>query len=73
MKHFSSFVRASLAVAVIVCGVACESTNDTRPKKKVVTAEQFDARNGDVSGLPWNRPRANESGSGMGRMMPQSR
>jgi hypothetical protein len=63
-----------LVVALLAAGgVSCESTDNGRKKKKVVTAEEFDSRQSDVSGLPWNRPRAFESGSGMGRMMPQSR
>ena len=58
--------------AMIVSCIGCESP-DGQHKKKVITAEEFDASNGGVSGLPWNRPRAFESGGGMGRMMPQSR
>lgn len=63
--------RAAVAAMAVAC-VGCESP-DGHKKKKVVTAEEFDASSGGVSGLPWNRPRAFESGSGMGRMMPQSR
>jgi hypothetical protein len=62
-------------VAVLAAGVVgCESTDKGRKKKKVVTAEEFDSQQkSSVSGLPWNRPRAFETGAGMGRMMPQSR
>ena len=72
MNYVSFLLRGSVLLGLMLCSMACEST-DSRPKKKVVTAEQFDARNGSVSGLPWNRPRAAESSAGMGRMMPQSR
>lgn len=72
MKSVPFLVRSLLALSLMVGAVACETT-DATPKKKVVTAEEFDSRNGSVSGLPWNRPRAAESSAGMGRMMPQSR
>jgi hypothetical protein len=72
MKHLVPFFCKVMTGAVIVGCLGCESP-DGHPKKKVVTAEEFDAANGGVSGLPWNRPRAFESGGGMGRMMPQSR
>lgn len=74
MRAFLFFGKLSVLV-VLASGVAgCESTDNGRKKKKVVTAEQFDASRGDdVSGLPWNRPRSFESGAGMGRMMPQTR
>jgi hypothetical protein len=62
-----------MAMALMAGCASCETTGSAPKKKKVVTAEEFDAADGGVSGLPWNRPRAFESGSGMGRMMPQSR
>ncbi len=73
MKRISPCLSLLLAAAMLAACVGCESSEAGHPKKKVVTAEEFDARSGSVSGLPWNRPRAYESGSGMGRMMPQSR
>jgi hypothetical protein len=72
MKPLSSFICKVMAGVMIVSCVGCESP-DGHHKKKVITAEEFDASNGGVSGLPWNRPRAFESGGGMGRMMPQTR
>lgn len=62
-----------MAIIAVAACVGCESTDNGHKKKKVVTAEEFDASSGGVSGLPWNRPQRFESGSGMGRMMPQSR
>ena len=72
MKRLSLLIGKVLVLAMMAACVGCQ-TEPGHPKKKVVTAEQFDAESGGVSGLPWNRPRAFESGSGMGRMMPQSR
>jgi hypothetical protein len=74
MKRARSFVRSLLALALAAGCIGCETaSHDQRHKKKVVTAEEFDSRQENLSGLPWNRPRAFESNSGMGRMMPQSR
>jgi hypothetical protein len=72
-KRLFPFLGRLLAVVSIFALVGCESPDNGRRKKKVVTAEQFDASGGGVSGQPWNRPRSFESGAGMGRMMPQSR
>jgi hypothetical protein len=72
MKRILPLLCRVVAAAMAVACIGCETT-DGHKKKKVVTAEEFDASSGGVSGLPWNRPRAFESGSGMGRMMPQSR
>jgi hypothetical protein len=62
-----------MATAMLAACIGCETPDGGHKKKKVVTAEEFDAANGGVSGLPWNRPRAFESGGGLGKMMPQSR
>lgn len=68
MKHAFSLVLKSLAFTAVVLGTSCESTDGPRKKKPVPPPGS-----NDISGLPLNRPRAFESGSGMGRMMPQSR
>jgi len=74
MKRVAPFLSRTIAAVLLIASFAgCESTDGTHKKKKVVTAEEFDANNGGVSGLPWNRPRGFESGSGLGRMMPQTR
>lgn len=73
MKRVLPFLSKLLIAALVISSVGCESTSNGHKKKKVVSAEEFDASRGGVSGLPWNRPRSFESGSGMGRMMPQSR
>jgi hypothetical protein len=74
MNCVSSILCKFLAMAVLAASVGCESPNGGHKKKKVVTAEEFDAKTrGSVSGLPFNRPRAFESGGGLGKMMPQTR
>jgi hypothetical protein len=74
MNRVSPLLGKIAAVAVLAACIGCESPEaNGHKKKKVVTAEEFDAANGGVSGLPWNRPRAFESGAGMGKMMPQTR
>jgi hypothetical protein len=74
MKHLFPFVCKVMTGVMILGCLGCESPEGQgHHTKKVVTAEEFDATNGGVSGLPWNRPRSFESGGGMGKMMPQSR
>ena len=58
--------RIALCLLLALGTVACETTSKPKKKKPVPPSD-------DSSGLPWNRPRANESGGGYGRMMPQSR
>jgi hypothetical protein len=73
MKHLFPFICKVMAGVMIASCIGCEAPDGGHHKKKVVTAEEFDASNGGVSGLPWNRPRSFESGGGMGKMMPQTR
>lgn len=67
MKRVPPLVGKLVAAMLMAGCIGCESTEGH--KKKPVPPDG----GGDVSGLPWNRPRAFESGAGMGRMMPQSR
>lgn len=67
MKCFSFLAKLAL-ITLVTATSACESTS-TPKKRKPVPPDG----GGEVSGLPWNRPRAFESSAGMGRMMPQSR
>ena len=55
-----------LMLAVLVLP-SCETGKPKKPKPVPPGADS------DVSGLPWNRPRAWEGGAGFGGMMPQSR
>jgi hypothetical protein len=74
MNRVSPLLCKIMATAVLAACIGCESPNGAHKKKKVVTAEEFDAKTrGSVSGLPFNRPRAFESGGGLGKMMPQTR
>ncbi|MFZ4767571.1 MAG: hypothetical protein ACOYMN_21695 [Roseimicrobium sp.] len=57
-----------LACTLMLACVSCESTAQPK-KRKPIPPPGGD----DISGLPFNRPRSFESGSGMGRMMPQTR
>lgn len=75
MKNLSSILAVSarrsllmlLVVAMTSGMVSCASSEPK--KRKPVTVDEFD----QTSNLPWNRPRAFESGGALGRMMPQSR
>lgn len=62
-RHLTQLMLCALAFSAIGC-VAMDE-----PKKKKPVPPPSD----HISGLSWNRPRSFESGSGMGRMMPQSR
>lgn len=66
MKRVLPLLAKFTLVALVAICASCESTDQPKKKKPVPPSD-------DLSGLPWNRPRAFESGGGMGRMMPQSR
>lgn len=65
---FRSLRLSFLLFAVASMMTACETSNQPKKRKPVPPGA-----NQELSNLPWNRPRAFESNTGMGRMMPQSR
>lgn len=68
MKQASSLFLKTVVFTAVALVASCESNEGPRKKKPVPPPGT-----NDISGLPLNRPRGFESGSGMGRMMPQSR
>ena len=68
MKSLAWFLKRAAVLSIIELNVGCSSFDD-EPKKKVVGPGD----NGDISGLPWNRPRSFENATGMARALPQSR
>lgn len=65
-----SLFRLLQVVVLCVLSLSAVGCGSSQPKKrKPVSVSEFD----QSSNLPWNRPRAFESGGGLGRMMPQSR
>lgn len=58
--------KVTFCVLAALFVVSCETTDAAHKRKPVPPSD-------NLSGLPWNRPRSFESGSGMGRALPQSR